>query len=45
MGKENLLEIMGLVDETRGDEVEGYLTADEVFDRIKEDYDRRRNHE
>lgn len=44
-GKENLLEIMGLVDETRGDEVEGYLTADEVFDRIKEDYDRRRNHE
>ena len=35
-GKDGLLEIMGLVDEKKsgGDSVEGYLTADEVFERI-----------
>ena len=39
---EGLLEIMGLVDEEEvGDTVEGYLTADEVFARIKADYEKR----
>ena len=34
-GKDGLLEIMGLVDETKTeDSVEGYLTADEIFERI-----------
>ena len=39
-GKEGLLEIMGLVNEknTGGDSVEGYLTADEVFERIAKHY-------
>lgn len=36
-GKDGLLEIMGLVDEEEvGDEVEGYLTAKEVANRIFE---------
>lgn len=35
-GEEGLLEIMGLTDNEDG--VEGYLTADEVFSRIKRDY-------
>jgi len=37
---EGLLEIMGLVDEKKsgGDSVEGYLTADEVFERIAKHY-------
>ena len=34
-----LLEIMGLVDEEEtGDSVEGWLTAEEVFERIWDDY-------
>lgn len=33
--EEGLLEIMGLVDKDYADDVEGYLTAKEVFDRIK----------
>ena len=38
-GKDGLLEIMGLVDEEEvGDEVEGYLTAEEVANRIFEHY-------
>ena len=37
--EEGLLEIMGLVDEEKtGDSVEGWLTAEEVFDRIWDDY-------
>jgi hypothetical protein len=37
--KDGLLEIMGLVDETKtGDVVEGYLTADEIFERIAKHY-------
>jgi len=38
--EQGLLEIMGLVKEKEvdDDEVEGYLTADEVFDRIYKDY-------
>lgn len=36
--EEGLLEIMGLVDESHGDDVEGYLTANEVFRRILNDY-------
>lgn len=37
--KEGLLEIMGLVDETKTDDiVEGYLTADEIFERIAKHY-------
>ena len=36
-GKDGLLEVMGLVDEEGvGDDVEGYLTAEEVADRIFE---------
>ena len=36
-GKDGLLEVMGLVDEEKvGDEVEGYLTAEEVANRILE---------
>lgn len=36
-GKDGLLEIMGLVDEEEvGDDVEGYLTAEEVANRIFE---------
>ena len=34
--EEGLLEIMGLVE---GDSVEGYLTAEEVFERIKKNYE------
>lgn len=42
-GPEGLLEIMGLVDEDEvGDEVEGYLTAEEVFSRIQKDYHSRK---
>lgn len=38
-GKDGYLEIMGLVDEAKtGDTVEGYLRADEVFDRIAKHY-------
>ena len=38
-GKDGLLEIMGLVDEEEvGDDVEGYLTAEEVANRIFEHY-------
>lgn len=33
-----LLEIMGLTDGGRDGDVEGYLTADEVFDRINKHY-------
>lgn len=36
--EEGLLEIMGLVDEDHGDDVEGYLTAREVFRRILNHY-------
>ena len=36
--EKGLLEIMGLVDEDVGDDVEGYLTAEQVFKRIQEDY-------
>ncbi len=37
--EEGLLEIMGLVDEEiTEDTVEGWLTAEEVFERIKADY-------
>lgn len=39
--KENLLEIMGLTTSGLANSVEGYLTADEVYKRIKEDFDRR----
>lgn len=40
--EKGLLEIMGLVNEEEvGDSVEGYLTADEVFARIKADYEKR----
>lgn len=39
--EQGLLEIMGLVDPGIGDTVEGYLTADEVFARIKADYEKR----
>ena len=39
-GTEGLLEIMGLVDDDFNDiGVEGYLTADEVFHRIKRHYE------
>lgn len=39
-GNEGFLEIMGLVDEDEtDDEVEGWLTAEQVFDRIKSDYE------
>lgn len=41
-GPEGLLEIMGLVDEEIGDTVEGYLTTEEVFSRIKKDYHSRK---
>ena len=38
-GKEGLLEIMGIVDATKtSDFVEGYLTADEIFERIAKHY-------
>lgn len=38
-GKDGLLEIMGLVDETvTDDSVEGYLTAETVFNRIHAHY-------
>lgn len=33
-GSEGLLEIMGLVDDDCGDDVEGWLTAENVFARI-----------
>jgi hypothetical protein len=36
--EQGLLEIMGLVDEDAGDDVEGWLTAEEVFARISEHY-------
>ena len=40
-GKEGYLEIMGLLtkEESEKDDVVGYLTAKEVFNRIKKDYD------
>lgn len=39
--EQGLLEIMGLVDEEKvGDEVEGYLTAGECFNRIKKHYEK-----
>ena len=39
-GDEGLLEILGLVDTDEiGDDVEGWLTADEVFERIKTHYE------
>lgn len=40
-GRENLIEIMGLLteEEAEYDDVKGYLTADEVFQRIKADWD------
>ena len=40
-GEENLLEIMGLLteEEKRQDGVAGFLTAEEVFKRIKEDWE------
>lgn len=39
-GPQGYLEMMGLVDvEDIGDEVEGWLTADVVFERIKKDYE------
>ena len=38
--EDGLLEIMGLVDEEEmGDNVEGYLTAEDVFKRIKNHYE------
>lgn len=38
--EQGLLEIMGLVDEEKvDDEVEGYLTAEECFNRIKKHYE------
>lgn len=40
-GYEGLLEIMGLVPEDCGDDVEGYLTAEAVFSRIKAHYEGR----
>ena len=41
-GPKGLLEIMGLVGEEIEDDVEGYLTAEEVFSRIKKDYHSRK---
>lgn len=38
--EEGLLEIMGLVDEDCGDDVQGYLTAKEVFKRIKKHFNK-----
>lgn len=39
-GADGLLEIMGLVDEKEiGDAVEGWLTAEEVFNRIKKHWE------
>lgn len=39
-GTDGYLEIMGLVDKKKvGDVVEGWLTADEVFDRIKKHWE------
>ena len=35
---EGLLEMMGLIPEDIGDDVEGYLTAEEVFGRIHANY-------
>ena len=37
-GPEGLLEIMGLVDDDCGDDVEGWLTAENVFARIYTDF-------
>lgn len=38
--EQGLLEIMGLVDKEKvGDDVEGYLTADECFNRIKKHFE------
>ena len=37
-GREGLLEIMGLVDDDIEDDVQGYLTANDVFARIYTDY-------
>lgn len=39
--EQGLLEIMGLADPEIDDTVEGYLTANEVFARIKADYEKR----
>jgi len=38
-GEEGLLEILGLVSEPEIDSVEGWLTAEEVFERIKTHYE------
>lgn len=37
-GTEGLLETMGLVDESVGDDVEGWLTAEEMFIKIRDHY-------
>ena len=39
-GDHGLLEIMGLVSEDCDDSVEGYLTAEEIFQRIKKDFEK-----
>lgn len=38
--EEGLLEIMGLTRNDNGDPVEGWLTSEEVFDRISEDWNK-----
>ena len=38
-GDQGLLEIMGLVDDNICDDVEGYLTAEDVFSRIRNHYE------
>ena len=38
--EEGLLEIMGLTRNDNGDSVEGWLTSEEVFDRISEDWNK-----
>jgi hypothetical protein len=40
--KEGLLEMMGLIPGEYSDEVEGYLTAETVFDRILNHYERKK---
>lgn len=39
-GDRGLLEMMGLVEDEDGDSVEGHLWAEEVFERIKEHYEK-----
>lgn len=43
--EEGLLEIMGLVNEDVYDDVEGYLTAEEVFNRISRHYNKNKRKE